>query len=96
MAFHCLYAALGEVIPDFNGLVVAGGDEIWLICARVKVDVVDAFVVGFHGKVGYWGTNGPHFDGTVKAGRDKGVGVFWVEGDIHDVVCVALVCLQIS
>lgn len=76
MAFHCLYAALGEVIPDFNGLVVTGGDQIWFICARVKVDVVDTFVVVLQGSIGYWRTDGPHFDGMVKAGRDKGVGVF--------------------
>lgn len=51
VAFHCLDATLGEVIPDFDGLVISSGDEVWFIRARVEVDIVYPFVVGFHGEV---------------------------------------------
>ena len=54
MALHCLYAALGQVIPDLDPLVVSSGDEIRPIGNRIKVNVTDTFVVCIHGEVGMW------------------------------------------
>lgn len=58
--FHCLHTAFVKVIQFFNSLVVACGDQVRLIGARKKVDVVDALVVGVYGVVGYWQANVPH------------------------------------
>ena len=94
MAFHCLYAALGQVIPDLDPLVVSGGDEIRPIGNRIKVDIIDTLVVCIHGEVGMWRADGPHFDGAIETGRCKCVCVLWVEADIHDVVCASSVYLR--
>ena len=93
MALHGLHAALGQVIPDLDRLVVSGGDEIRPIGTRIKVDVIDTLVVCIHGEVGMRRADGPHFDGTIETGRCKCVRVLWVEGDIHDVVRVSFVYL---
>jgi hypothetical protein len=89
MAFHSLHAAFGEVIEDLDGFVVSAGDEVGFVGAGVEVDVVDAFFVGVEGDVGGGGGEGPDFDCTVQAGADEGVAVFRVEGEGHDVVCMA-------
>lgn len=93
MSFHRLDTALAEVVPDFDRSVVACRDEVWLIRARVEVDIVDALVVRIHGKVGCGRGKGPHLDGPVKARRCKGIRVFRVKGDIHDIMRMALIDL---
>ena len=65
MALHRLDTAFAQIVPDFDGLVVASGYEVRLVGARVKVDIVNAFVMCVHGKIGGRGADGPHFDGTV-------------------------------
>ena len=60
MALHCLYTALGQVIPDLDHLVVFGGDEIRPVGTRMKDDVIDTLVVCIHGEVGMWRADGPH------------------------------------
>ena len=94
MALHGLYAALGQVILDLDRLVVSGGDEIRPIGTRIKVDIIDTLVVCIRGEVGVWRADGPHFDSTIETGRCRCVCVLWVEGDIHDVVCVSFVYVR--
>ena len=94
VTFEGLNAAFAKVIPDFDGLVVAGGHKVWPICARVEVHVVDTLFVGVHSEIWIWGSQRPHFDGSIETGRGEGVGVFGVDGDIHNVVGMTLVDLQ--
>src|SRR6266568_2100721 len=44
MTLHCLHTALAEVVPNLDGLVVASGDKVGLVGARVEIDVVDTLV----------------------------------------------------
>ena len=95
MTLHGLHTALAEIIPHFDGLVVAGGNEVGFVGAGVEIDIIDAFVVSIHCEIGGRGANGPHLDGAVKTRRDECVGILGVEGEIHDVVSVSLVRLDI-
>ena len=95
MSLHGLHTALAKIVPHFDGLVVACGNEVRLVGAGVEIDVIDAFVVSFHCEIGIWGADGPHLDSAIKTGRDKCVGVLGVEGEIHDVVGVSLVRLDV-
>ena len=52
VTFESLDATFAEIIPDFDGLVIAGSDEVWPICACVEVYIVDTFFMSFHGKIG--------------------------------------------
>ena len=52
VAFERLHATLAEVVPDLHGLVVAGGNKVWLVRAGVELNVVNALVVRIHGEVG--------------------------------------------
>ena len=96
MALHGLHTALAEVVPDLDGLVIAARHEVWLIGARVKVDIVDALIVGIHGEVGRGRSQGPHLDCAIETCGSKSVGVFWIEGDGHDVVGVPFVNLDVA
>jgi hypothetical protein len=51
VTFESLDATFTEVIPDFDGLVVAGSHEVRPICTWVEVYIVDAFVVSVHGEI---------------------------------------------
>ena len=94
VTFERLDATFTEVIPNFDGLVVAGSHKIWPIRARVEVYVVDTFFMSVHGEIGIGGSQRPHLDGPIETGRDEGVGIFGIYGDIHNVVGVTLVDLQ--
>lgn len=52
VALQGLYATLAEVVPDLDRLVVAGGHDVWLVGSGVEFDIVDTFVVCFHGEIG--------------------------------------------
>ncbi len=52
VAFHGLYTTFAEIVPDLDRLVVASGDEIRFVRARIKVDIVYTLIVGVHGEVG--------------------------------------------
>lgn len=52
--------------------------------------------MGVHGKVGGGGGHGPDLDCAIETSGCKGVGVFGVESDCHDVVCVAFVNLDVT
>lgn len=52
VTFHRLYTALAEIIPHFDGLVVACGNEVGLVGAGVEIDIIDALVVSFHCEIG--------------------------------------------
>jgi hypothetical protein len=52
MALHRLNTAFTQVIPDFDSLVIASGDKVRFIGARVKVNIVDSFIMCVHGKIG--------------------------------------------
>ena len=96
MALHRLYAALAQVIPHFDRLVIARRDEVRPIRPGVKVDIVDPLVVRIHRKVGMRRPEGPHLDGAIETGGRERVGVFWVKRDVHDVVRMALVYLCVQ
>ena len=94
VTFKGLDATFTEIIPEFDGFVVAGGYEVRSICSRVEIHVVDTFIVSVHSEIRIRGSQRPHFDGPIQTRGSKGVGVFGIYGDIHDVVGVALVDLQ--
>ena len=96
MALHGLHAALAEVVPDLDGLVIATRHEVWFIGARVKVDIVDALIVGIHCEVGRGRSQGPHLDRAIETCGSKGIGVFGIEGDGHDIVSVSFVDLDVA
>jgi hypothetical protein len=88
MALQCLHAALRQIVPDLDRLVIARRDEIRTVWTRVEVDTVDTLVVGVHSEVGGGGAERPHLDGAVEAGGGECVRVLGVDGDVHDVVGV--------
>ena len=51
MALQCLNTTLAEIVPDLDGAIVTRGDKVWLVCAGIEVDVVDALVVRLEGEV---------------------------------------------
>lgn len=70
--------------------IVTSRDQVGLLTTVVVFDVVYTFVVRVEGVVGCMGAKGPHLDCAVQAGRCESVGVFGVEGEVHDVVRVTL------
>lgn len=52
--------------------------------------------MGVHCKVGGRRGHGPHLDCAIETSGCKGVGVFGVESDCHDVVGVAFVDLDVT
>ncbi len=54
MALQCLDAALAQVVPDLQSLVVTGSHKIRLVSTRVEVNIVDTLIVGLHGEVRCW------------------------------------------
>lgn len=96
VSFHGLDATLAQVVPDLDGLVIGGGDEVGLVGARVEFDVVDAFVVGLEGEVRGGVGDGPDLHSSVETGGSEGVGVLGVEREVHNIVCVSFECLTRS
>ena len=95
MTFQSLHTTLAEVVPDLHRLVVASSYEVRLVCTRVEFDVVHALVMRFHRKVRGGRTKGPHLYSTIQARGCEGIGVFGIDRNVHDVVCMSLVRLQI-
>lgn len=56
----------------------------------VVLDVVDPLVVSIEREVRGRRPKRPDFDGAVETSGSEGIGVFWVECYVHDVVSVAL------
>ena len=54
----------------------------------IEFDVVDSLVVRIESEVGSRRAEGPDFDRAIETGGSEGVGIFWVEGEVHDVVRV--------
>ena len=90
-----LDTAFRKVVPDFDRLIVASRDHVWLVVAVVVFDEVHAaFFVGVEAEVWCGVGDGPDFDGAVEAGGSKCISVFWVDSNIHNVVSVALEDLE--
>lgn len=51
VALQGLDAALAQVVPDLDGLVVARSNEVWPVRTGVEFDVVDTLVVRLHSEV---------------------------------------------
>ena len=94
VAFECLDAALAQIVPDFDRLVIAGCDQVRLVRAGVELDVVDALVVRLHREVGHRRAERPDLDRAVQTRGGERVGVFGVDGDVHDIMRVPFVRLQ--
>jgi hypothetical protein len=93
MTLHGLYAALAQVVPDLNGLVVACRDKIRFVRAGVEFDVVDTLFMCLHGEIRATGAKRPHLNGAIETCRCEGVGIFGAECEIHDIVGVTFVNL---
>jgi len=85
-----LNACFGLIIPNADSFVIATGDQVGFVAAVVVIDAINALVVAFEGEIGDWGAEVPNFDGMIQRGGSKGVGVLWIELDLHDVVRMAL------
>ena len=94
VALHRLYTALTEIVPNPYSFVIASGHEVRFVGTWVKVDVVDAFLIGIHGEIGRWGAERPHFYCPIKARGRECVGIFGVDGYVHNVVRVTFVRLK--
>lgn len=82
---------LGCIIPNFDGSVVRGGEDVRLVGMRIVIDVVNAFrIVGLESEVGSGRSKTPNFDSTVKASRSKGVGILGINSKTHDIMAVSL------
>ena len=91
MSLKGLDAAFRKVVPDFDGFVVAGCNHVWLVIAIVVFNEVHAaFLVGVEAEVWCGVGDRPDFDSAIEAGGSKGISVFWVDRNIHNVVGVAL------
>jgi len=75
-----LDATFRKVVPDFDRLIVASRNHVWLVEAEVWCGVGD----------------GPDVDGAVEAGGIKCISIFRVDSNIHNVVSVALEDLEVS
>ena len=85
----------GGVIPDLDGLVVRGSEQIWLVCLRVVVDVIDPFgLMCFQRVIGVSRAKAPYLDSPIQASRSEGVGVFRIDGHAHHIVAVPFVHLH--
>lgn len=93
MALHSLHAALAEVVPYFDRLVVAGSDKVWLVRTRVELDIVDALVVRLHGEVRNRSAERPDLDGTVETCRREGIGILRIDGNVHNIMRMAFIRL---
>ena len=72
-----------------DSFIVRGGKEIWLVRARIVINVVDSFrLVGLQGEVCMRGAEIPDLHGTIQAGRSKSVGILRVDGHAHHVVAM--------
>jgi len=92
-----LGAAFRKVVPDFDRLIVASRNHVWLVVAVVASDEVHAaFFVGIESEGWYGFGDGPDFDGAVEAGRSRCISVFRFDSNIHNVVSVALEDLEVG
>lgn len=91
MSLKGLDAAFRKVVPDFDGFVVASRNHVWLVITMVVFNEVHAaFLVSVEAEVWCRVGDGPDFDSAIKAGGSKGISVFWIDSNIHNVVSVAL------
>jgi hypothetical protein len=96
MSLEGLDAAFRKVVPDFDSLVITGRNHVWFVVAVVVFDeVYAAFFMGVDAKVWCRVGDRPDFDGAVEAGSRKGISIFRVDGDIHNVVSVTLEDLEV-
>lgn len=80
---------LRGVVPDLHGLVVGGGEEVWLVGLRVVIDVVDTLrFVGLEGEVGMGGAEVPDLDSAIQTCGGESVGILGVNGHSHNIVAV--------
>ena len=80
----------GLVVPHPGRPVIRARDEVGPVPARAVGHRVDALGVALQREVGDGRPQRPDFHGAVQGGGRKGVGVFRVDGQGHDVVGVAL------
>lgn len=74
-----------------DSLVIRGGKEVWLVRARVVINVVDTFrLVGLQCEIGVRGAEVPNLHGPIQTGRGESVGVLRVDGHTHHIVAVSL------
>lgn len=52
MTLHRLNTTLAEIVPNFDGLIIARSDDIWFVCTRVELNVVHALFMRLHGEIG--------------------------------------------
>lgn len=90
MRLQSLHATLTDIVPYFYRTVVRGSDKVGLVRTRVEFDIIDACVMCIHREIRCGRSEGPHFHGSIEAGGGEGVGIFGVEGEVHDVVRVPL------
>ena len=82
---------LGGVVPDLDGAVVGGGQDIRLVGVGVVIDMVDTLgLMRFKGEVGSSRTKAPDLDGAVETCRGEGIRILGVDGKTHDIMAVAL------
>lgn len=80
-----------QLLAYLDSLVVRGSQEVWLVRARVVINVVDSFrLMGLQCEVGVRGTEVPDLDSSVQAGRGESIGVLGVDGHSHHIVAVTL------
>ena len=95
MSLEGLDAAFRKVIPDFDSFVVASRNHVRLVIAVVVFDGVHAaLLVGVETEVWCGAGDRPHLDGAVEASGSKSISVFWIDGNIHNVVGVTLEDLE--
>ena len=78
------------VVPNLDGLVIGGGEDVWLISLWVVVDMVNTFrFVGFECEVGMGRAEVPDLHGPVQTRGGESVGILWVDRHAHNIVAMA-------
>lgn len=91
VAFEGCNECLRGVVPNLNGLVVGGGEEVWLISLWIVVDMVHTFcLVSLECEVGMGRAEVPDLHGPVQTCGGESVGILWVDCHAHNIVAVAL------
>lgn len=79
------------IVPDLDGAVVRGGQNVGFVRLRVVIDVIDTLcLVCFEGDICGRRAETPYLDSAIETCRSKGIGVFWIDGETHDIVTVTL------